>query len=431
MIVAVTTVEFFVKGDFWGRWQLLPRFAQYVPELLGVVAVLLVAILGPRSRFRYVRPQYWLVLAVFLLSLLFGVLANAVQPGPVFAGLRTYLRASAWFLLPAVIAFSNLQVRSQLRLLLIISIVQLPLAVQQRWQTTMSGRGTGDWTSGTLLLSSIMSVYLICAMCIAAAMYMRKKLTTLQFLLLVVVMFVPTAINETKGTLILLPVGLMMAFLATVSPGRRLSGAVLAASLVAVLIAVYIPVYNQLLQERRYATPVEEFWENPEKLQGYLLRGEDVGTTGNPGRLDSVVVPIRTLAQDPVHLMFGYGIGNVSDSALGPKFVGEHYDSLGPFLTTSFARAFLELGLLGLGCVASFIWLVFQDARKVARGADDLMAALAGGWTGVTAVMMLAALYKDVVSQSSLAYLFCYLSGLICAARMRRLYEEESRGKAV
>ena len=419
MIVAVTLFEFFVKGDHWGRWAVLPKVFQYVPELLGLVAALVVVFLGTRNRFQFVRPLYWMIFGALIVTIACGIVVNGVPPGPVFAGFRTYLRAMAWFLLPAVYAFSDAQLRTQLRVLAFIAVLQLPLAVQQRLMTIGQGKVTGDWTSGTLLLSSIMSIFLISAMCIAAAMYVSKRLTRVQFVLLMVLMFIPTTINETKGTLILLPVGILITFLATAGPGRRLKGILVASSLLTAAIALYVPVYDYLVQERKYAMTLEEYLENPERLERYLWRKEDVGTTGKGGRVDSVLVPIQQLLKDPVHMAFGFGIGNVSDSALGRAFVGEHASRFAPFLNTAFARLALEIGAIGFGLIVMLMWQVYRDARAVAARSDGVTKGLAGGMAGVAVVFLLSIFYKDIVTQASLSYLYWYLAGVIAATRMR------------
>jgi hypothetical protein len=419
MIVAVTTFEFFVKGDHWDRWALLPKVFQYVPELLGLVAALVVVFLGTRNRFQYVKPLYWMIFGALVVTIACGIVVNGVPAGPVFAGFRTYLRAMAWFLLPAAYAFSDAQLRTQLRVLAFVAILQLPFALQQRLTTIGQGKVTGDWTSGTLLLSSIMSIFLISGICIAAAMYVRKRLTRAQFLLLMVLLFIPTTINETKGTLVLLPVGLLVTFLATADPGRKLRGVLVASSLVTVAIALYVPVYDYLVQDRKFAPTLGELLEDPERLERYLWRKEDVGTTGKGGRVDSVLVPMRQLLKDPVHLAFGFGIGNASDSALGRGFVGEHAARFAPFMNTAFARLALEIGILGFGLVLLLMWHVYRDARSLAARSEGLTGAIGGGVAGITVVMVLSILYKDVVTQASLSYLYWYLAGVVAAASMR------------
>lgn len=422
MIVVVTTFEFLVRGDDWGRWAVLPSVAKYVPELLSLVAVLVVVFAGTRNRFQYVRPQYWLVFGALVLTIVCGILANSVDAGPILAGTRTYLRAIPWFLIPAVYAFTNDEVRTQLRLVAVIALLQAPLAIQQRLSTAAQGSTTGDMTSGTLLISSVMSIFLICVTAIAAAMLVRKKLNVRQFALLAVLLLLPTTINETKGTLVLVPLALSLAFLAASAPGRRLKAIVTASSLLVVFGLVFFPVYDYYGMQRTYAVPLSEFLSDPERVQGYLWKQEEIGTTGAAGRVDSIIVPLQRLSKDPITLTFGYGMGNASDSSLGHGFVGEHFDVLSPFLVIGFSRMLLELGLLGTLLVFTLIWLVYQDSKAVARQRDDVVGALAAGWVSVTVVMGVCIFYKDLIIHTSISYLFWYFSGLVAAMRMRPVH---------
>jgi hypothetical protein len=211
--------------------------------------------------------------------------------------------------------------------------------------------------------------------------------------------------------------------MATAAPGRRFKDIALAFSLVAAAAAIYVPVYNYLVQEREYATTIGEFWSDSERLERYVWTKSEVGTTEKGGRLDAILVPARALAEDPVRLAFGYGIGNVSRSTLGQRYSGEYHELFNPFMQNAFARLILEIGVLGLSLVILLMWMILRDAKIVARHDGGLMGALAGGWVAVTAIMLLSILYKDATTLVSLSYLFWYFSGIVTAARMRALLQ--------
>lgn len=419
MIVAVTTFDFLVKGDRWGRWSVLPGGAQYLPELLSVAALIAVVVLGIRSRFRDVQPKYWVIFAALLLVIGCGIVANAVPAGPVFAGMRNYLRAISWFLLPAVFVFTEDHLRAQFRLLLFIALVQIPLAVDQMIRTQASGRFTGDWTAGTLILSHTLSIFLICAICVAAAMVARRIIRPLHFLIIFLLLLLPTTINETKATFFLLPLGLFVAFLSAASPQRRLRTVVSAVAVVGLFLAVFLPTYDYIRKDRPYSVPLTEFLTDSQRMERYFWTKEGVGTVREVGRGASVVVSWQQVASDPTTLAFGFGIGNVSDSALGHGFVGRHFNILGPFAKISFSLILLELGLIGLLLVLFLMWQIASDSRVVAQRAEGRVGALAAGWVGVTAIMVASMLYIPVVAQSSLSYLFWFYSGIVVAQRVR------------
>jgi hypothetical protein len=399
----------------------LPGLAPYLFEVLGAFVLVCVVVLGVRDRFQYVRPAYWFVFGSIGVTILCGVLINAVEAGPMFAGMRTYLRAIPLFFLPCVFRFTERQLRTQLRLLLMLCLVQVPIAVAQRLGTIARGGVTGDETSGTLMISSILSIFLICAISVLTAFYRRKHLSTSVFVVLFLLLIFPTTINETKGTLFLLPVALVVTLLVVASRGARLKNALLALGLLAVFGAIFIPIYDHLAQARRYPTTIEGFFTQEGRLEGYLYKDAELGAASGreTGRIDAIVVPLSVLARDPSHLVFGLGIGNASDSALGVQFVGRYFRVFDPFLESSFTRLVLELGLLGAVLVLFLYWQVFADSRIVAANDNNQKGALAAGWTGVTAVIALSTFYTDIISFEALSCLFWLYAGVIAAERMR------------
>ena len=222
MLVVVTTFEFLVRGDRWGRWAILPDGAQYLPEISSMIAVVLVLVAGTRNRFQYVRAQYWILFGALLLTMACGVVVNHVGAGPVFAGLQEFPARNA-----VVFYSSGLRVHGPTSEVTTQAAARYRTAAttasrQQRLATSAQGSYTGDFTSGSLLISSIMSIFLIGTMCVVAAMYARGRITRWQFAALFVLLLVPTTINETKATLFLLPLSLLVAFLVAARPDRRL-----------------------------------------------------------------------------------------------------------------------------------------------------------------------------------------------------------------
>jgi hypothetical protein len=419
MIVVVTTFDFFSTGDKWGRWAYLPGWSGYLAELTGVAAAAVVIFAGARNGFRFVRPAYWLVFGFLVLIIASGAITNRVEAGPVFAGIRSYLRAIPWFLLPAVIAFTDSQIKTQLRLLVAIAAIQLPFAVQQASTAVSLGKITGDWTIGTLMLSPTLSIFLICCICIAAAFAARRKLKPWQFLVLFLVFLIPTTINETKATFFLLPVGLFVTFMAAAKVGQRARYAAIALLVTGVSTAIFVPIYDSFIADREYSVPLMDFLSDPDRMKRYMSTTDDIGVVDKDvGRLDSIVVPWRRLSADPAQLAFGYGIGNVSHSALGHGFVGRHFQVFGAFADFSFSRLLLELGVLGLIGVYTLMWMIFRDSQMVSKEGDDFRSTLAAGWTGVVAVITLSTLYSEIMASTALSYLFWFFSGVVAAARM-------------
>jgi hypothetical protein len=433
MIVAVTTFEFLTVGDHWGRMRFLPRSLGYVPELLGVLAAVYCVLMGPKTRFQLVRPGYWFAFIAVALCIVFGIIANHVAPGPVFAGIRAYLRAVPWFFVPMVFAFTDKQLRQQIFLLLFIALVQVPFAIEQRIKTGSGIMGfvavTGDWTIGTLMLSPTLTIFLIGAICIAAGFFVRKQINGWLFLLLFFVLLTPTMINETKVTLIILPLGLLVTFWCAAEAQVRGRQVLLAIGLLGAFLAVFVPTYNAFMEGREYGVTIGEFFFEKENAERYLSTGKGIGVTEQVGRADSVVVPLREMAKDPVTLFFGYGIGNATHSSLGEQFTGYYFPIFAPFLITGFARLALELGLVGIFLTLVVYLMIYRDALTVARHGTGFKRVLAAGFAGITAILCITIPYIDNLSQTSLSYLFWFYAGVVAAERVRLSMESRESAR--
>jgi hypothetical protein len=238
---------------------------------------------------------------------------------------------------------------------------------------------------------------------------------------LFVLFIIPTTINETKGTLFLLPIGLIATFLVGSPPRKRLRIAAAAIVLLAVFGGLFIPIYDFFAQSNnQYPYTLESFFSDKKAVGKYLDPGTDLGSRKGAGRIDSLTVPLQTFASDPVHLMLGVSIGNASISTLGSAYTGEYNDLLGRYTSNSSGSAFLvEIGVLGLALALLLDWLIFRDTLVVARSDQTIVGAVAVGWVGVTVVMVVSTFYKNIHAFESLSYLFWYFSGLVAAQRMR------------
>jgi len=413
IIIAVTLIDQLTTDH------LLPRTLAFLPEALSVLVVLYVVALGTGQRFRNVRAQYWLVFGAIAVVMVCGAVANAVEPGPLFAGIRYYLRAMPFFFLPAVYEFKDWQIRQQLRLLLVVGLWQLPFAIHQRMIVIRAERFSGDSVVGTLVDSSVLSIYLICAVCILTGLFLRQRVSKITYFALFFYLLAATTINETKGTLILLPIALLTVVLVGAPAGRRLRNALLSITLFIVFLAGFAPVYDYMERNNPYYTSVEDFFTSQKKVDQYLDTHSGVGTQHQAGRIDAIVMPLARLSADPVQLAFGLGLGNVSHSSLGPQFIGAYYPLYEGFLVSSMSVFLLEIGVCGTVLVFALYWLILRDSLAVARRDDSLMGWFAIGWCGVTVLVIVGTGYKTLHSYGSLSYLFWYFSGLVAARRMR------------
>lgn len=413
LLVAVGTFDFLIK------LKLLPSVFGYVPELGGAVALVYVAVMGARTQFRYVPPLVGMILCAIAVVMICGVILNGVPSGAIFAGLRNYLRAIPLLLLPMVMPVSDRQLATYLRILLALCLVQLPIAVVQKMQPHVSG----DAIFGTLMLSSFLSIFLICAACVVIGFYLRGRIRLPLLILLLVIILTPTTINETKGTLVLMPIALVTTFILGARPGTRIKNALIASGLLAACVMTFVAVYDYTQRDKPYRSSIVDFYTG-ESAGKYLESGKGFSTNAKDiKRMDAIKLSYAYLSTDPMKVAFGLGMGNASRSSLGPLFEGQYTRLFAVYMFLSGVRIMTELGILGLSLVILLMLSVFREAYRVARDDRGPVGALAAGWLGVIMVMLPALFYKDVISSNGISFIFWFLAGIVVARRMRLAHD--------
>src|SRR5579862_74070 len=135
----------------------VPGIVKFLPEILGAVLTLCVIFEGVRRGFT-LPAKYWMVLCPMAFIVVCGIIVNDVGTGPIVSGLRYYLRWVPIFLVPAVCRFDEKQIRQQLWLLLGLGLVQVPIAIYQRYVIYQAERFSGDDVRGTINDSGVLSV---------------------------------------------------------------------------------------------------------------------------------------------------------------------------------------------------------------------------------------------------------------------------------
>jgi hypothetical protein len=152
-----------------------------------------------------------------------------------------------------------------------------------------------------------------------------------------------------------------------------------------------------------------------------LIDGK-VGTTDRVGRVDSFLLPIRVLSNyyDYFRLLFGLGIGNVSNSFF-QQFQGKYaaYQEKFSAGRTALSLLLWETGLIGVFLSLIFLYFVFSDARYLIANEDGLSGTFALGWITIVVMTFITLFYKNIIVFNVLGYLFWYFSGYVAASRYR------------
>jgi len=414
------------------KLNLISRYVTWLPEILSICAVTLVALYASRGDIA-IRAKYVIFFIVFLVHISIGIVLNAVPAGPMVIGLRTYLKFLPFFLLPAVYSFTDAQVRNQLRFLLFLVLLQSPLAIFQKFNFLERGKVSGDWVTGTLTSSGQLNVVLVCAIAVVMGFYLSKKIKFVPFCMFLCLLFVPNALNESKASVIYLPVAMMGP--AMLLPGYKEKLKKLLPLFIIVLIfsVAFIGLYDKFKTNRASQREgLIAFFTTQGRMEHYLYRAAEAGKPIHQlGIIDSILLPLQVLSKDIFKLGFGLGIGNVSGSFLS-SLSGEYaknYGKLGA-KSTAIGLFLWEIGLLGVLLYLLLIYMIFSDARYLSRR-GGLYGSLGPGWGTVMILVGMALFQKNIFLENVTGYLFWYLSGYVAATRCRFSREAGSAGRAV
>lgn len=406
------------------------------PELLAAITFVIVAVYASVHRSFFLHPKYLVIFLLFILLIVAGILVNDVSPGTIVSGMTIYLKYLPFFFIPIIYRFSENDFQKHLKFILFIALAQLPIALYQRL-IQYAGVSTGDLTTGTVLISSALSLFLIGTMAIVLALYIKKRLDLRTVVILLFLLFLPTTINETKGTLIFFPLAIILTVLFADQKREVLKKAVPIFSAAFIMLILFIPIYNIYFASDIEGGLIGKITDKNRMIH-YLYSGEssteefefenDPSLTGdafNPlerdaPRADSILLPIRFLSEEPVKLITGLGIGNVNLSKID-ILSGEYgqFSELYSSQKTTLSQMIWEMGLGGVFLSIVLIYMIFSDARSLRKG-TDLFASFSLGWMTVSILFFLAFPYKNLFNLNVLNYLFWYFSGVVVSESYRR-----------
>lgn len=438
VILIVFFIPFLARG-----LSLLPGASVLLFEAISGLTLLVSLVYCAYHKSLFLSLKYLFLFLLLCLLFVAGAVVNAVDPAVVFSGIRSYVKYVPLFVLPLVYPFVERQINGQLKFLIALGLLQLPLVIIEfgvlHWGQDIIG--------GTFGIGSFMSIFMASAITILAAFYFRGRISGRMFFVLSASFFIPTTLNESKGTLLLLLAGLL-----SIMMGANLKRAQLIVASVALIVmsSCFVLFYDMLFNSVQGTGGYISFFSTDDPNKGiikYLFKGDSIKVDPDtvleapstlPGalpsfdaqefgarRIDSMILPLRALAHDPVKLLLGVGIGNASVSK-GRSFSGqysflEEYQIFGNALS----RFLWEIGVLGVFLYLLFFGFIYRDARYLMQN-KGLPGALAHGWSGVTVIVILSLLYKNIFVSETLSALFWYFSGYIAAKSYSLRMESQS-----
>lgn len=408
-----------------------PRVLSWLPELVAGLLMALIVVRTASGKYRLVSVRYMALFGVAGGAFVAGILANQVDSGAVFGGLRNYLRCLPLFLLPWVFPFGERQLRRQAWLVFGLMFIQVPLAIHQRF-FAFSNLATGDVVTGSMTSPAMLSIVLISGIAVLFGGFLKQRIGWKRFLLGAGALLIPVAINETTASLFFIPLAFIVPAL-FIDSEKKMKYVVSATVIGSAFMVAFVTAYNTYYS--RWQGGVQEILASGEAAE-YLYKGAtEESRTGaglgqsEIGRIDSFVLPFKVMGDDPAALALGRGLGNVAYS-FSRHLTGEYTDEyalLGSHFST---LGFLlwETGVIGVFVVLIYLAMLFFDARLLSRRADAF-GALGLGWTAVVVLITASLAYKNILPNPTVSFMFALYAGVVSAeaAAMR----ERSRKGAV
>jgi len=422
LLVSIFTLDYLAV-----KLGVISNFFTLVPEFFSMLVALIV--IGRSIVLRnWEQPTHyvWLLVAFFLVCMM-GAVAQAVDPGPLIFGLRNYFKFFPLLFLPAVYNFSDKQLRYVLGVFLLLAALQVPLAYFQRFVQFSDRMHTGDPITGSVTVSSSLTMVLCLAIALVITLYIHRKITLALTLVLFCYLAAPTAINETKATMLLLPVATLGPFFLARGVKKKWRKAVPILAICALGLVAFVSIYNTLIAARWGGTGITDFFTGA-GYEAYLYRGFEEGDLNySIGRLDSMILPVKVLADDWMQIMFGFGIGNVSPSSIA-GMAGEHVElgkELG-FGMTAIGNLIWETGLFGLALYLFLFYLIWRDARRCARVDTESESSWYSTWWSTCIVIFVFGMaYKSALLLNELGYMVFFWSGVIASRYWRIRHADE------
>lgn len=417
-LIYVLFISIFFLDYLSSNLGLLSRHLTWIPELITIITIFIVSGLFMLEGVKKIPPKIWFFLFLFLSNLVIGVVVNNLSVGPLIAGFRSYLKFIPLFILPFVYHFSNEQISKQLKLLLFFFIIQFPISLYQR-VVESKGISSGDYIKGTLGSSGQLTVILTCAIAVLICFYLAKKIKISSFVTIFIILFTPMTINESKSTILLLPIalGTPLLFYSNTLKLKQLIPIVILAGVAGV---AFIFIYDHFMRPR-WGYGILDFFSQEGRLEGYLYQGNksDGLLAGKVGNFDAIVIAFKTLYENGLNLFFGLGIGNVSESFL-PGLSGEYAEEYSLFKVKANAVSLIlwEMGVFGIVLYYALCFMVYKDSKQLSAK-DDLMGTFSRGFRVVSILIMVSAAYTNVFMTNMIAYLFWYFSGVIISEKFR------------
>lgn len=372
LILAGVTQLYFPQFQFV-RWSI-----GLLATLLGVVALCKYLFRDIDSEHKYLPPIFWCMTAFIGIAVVSSVL-NYDGLNSFAFGFKGYFQVWGLFFALLMMGWQPRIIDRIPKVLIAIAFIQIPFALHQYLYLVPARRYLGhgvvaeDVVAGTLGASAtggganaVLSVLLLIALSILAALYKRKLLSPQRLFVAALVLLLPILFNANRISLVYLVLTYLMLFSREV--WRRPMNTLAIAMLSSMFLLAIFWSYSAMLSRAGETSD----W------QTYIAQAVARNTSGEYGHggyelnrgtaLTFWAQEHRDASLDK--LLFGHGVGAAREAASGvfnpTTLANRDYAGMGIGLTAASAVLW-ELGIFGLTLLLCIFWVAYRSAGWLGR----------------------------------------------------------------
>ena len=402
---------FLISGLFILDWLFFAygigvRQMTWIPEFISIIIAVLIPFRTAVSKESHLPIKYIFLLIIYLAHIITGFLLNDVSGWTMLAGLRIYTKFIPIFLVAIIFPLTAKEFKKLVLFVFVLAMIQFPVVLWQRF-IAFAASISGDPMGGTVGHSSsgVLSIFLLIIISFLVAFYFKEQISLPVFILALAAAFIPTTLNETKITFILLPIAFIFPAMFIKAKRKTIFRVILVMFIFLGSFFVLKGIYDYF-QTQRWGYGIQTFATMPGRLEGYSRM-----------RLDPIKYSFTNATKDPRFLFFGRGAGNVSEGftpILSGKYVqeGKYYGVSG----VSFPKMIWEIGIFGTILLFLFPFFIFLDAGSLSKK-EGFLGAFSLGMLSFSVFFSLSMLYTFTMDSNLLIYLFFLTSGYIASQR--------------
>ncbi|MCK5145975.1 hypothetical protein KAR48_04420 [bacterium] len=380
-------------ADWFFALGYIPASFTWLPDVALVIFTIKVVIMRLIDK-EIVRTHIDIPFAAFTIWAVISMVVNDQSPLSMFFSMRQMFKYAVMFYLFVHINYDEKFLKRLNLLLLGIFIIQIPTALIK-----MTIFGRTEWAIGTYAyfgggLSAILPLF-VNSICLGFYLYDRTKWQYLGFMVYFQLFYYACP----KRVYPLFAMASITYLL--IRAGKKNFKKVLPLTPLAVIIialALYVsPNWNELFTNPQGAMD----WATSYTYQ----KNEEVTS----GRAAVAELVIKTLINNPVKFLFGYGPGTLTESFVKNK--DSVMDSLSIYYgITEFALISLEYGFVGLGIFCWILITLYRTNHRLFLKIDDpYWKAISFGYKGVIFISFLALVYTPIFRLDVSGFMIWYI----------------------